>query len=211
MDRPSLKVQLVSNHIIHIDPLENKGKPVSITFVYGHPKLARKEEVWQQLSSLKASSHVSWLCIGDFNQILSWVDKFSFTQGSISGAFLFQKVISDLLFCDLAASGQQYTWMNNREDNEFIMERLDQAFATVEWINMYPWSRAAQLWAKFLSVRKSARNWNKFVFGKVDYEIKLKQAQLQQIQNSIGSVEDIRKERLLRGELEELLDREEMM
>lgn len=72
-------------------------------------------------------------------------------------------------------------------------------------------SRAAQLWAKFLSVRKSARNWNKFVFGKVDYEIKLKQPQLQQIQNSIGSVEDIRKERLLRGELEELLDREEMM
>ena len=28
--------------------------------------------------------------------------------------------------------------MNNREDNEFIMERLDRAFASIEWINMYP-------------------------------------------------------------------------
>ena len=268
MDRPSFKVQLVTNHLIHIDLLDNKGKPVSITFVYGHPELAWREEVWQQLSSIKAFSHVSWFCIGDFNQILSRDEKFSFTQGRISGASLFQKVISDRQFCDLAASGQQYTWMNNREDNEFIMERLDRAFATVEWVNMYPcyslrnlpiirsdhgpiildfefltpfrrrpfrfehmwtthpscesmirqaWesnsvgSRAAQLWAKLLSIRKSARNWNKSVFGKLDYEIKLKQTQLQQIQNSIRSVEDVRKERLLRGVLEELLDREEMM
>ena len=49
------------------------------------------------------------------------------------------------------------------------------------------------------------------MFRKLDYEIKLKQTQLQQIQNSIRSVEDVRKERLLRGVLEELLDREEMM
>ena len=40
MDRPSFKVQLVTNHLIHIDLLDNKGKPVSITFVYGHPELA---------------------------------------------------------------------------------------------------------------------------------------------------------------------------
>ena len=72
-------------------------------------------------------------------------------------------------------------------------------------------SRAAQLWAKFLNVKKYAGNWNKSVFGKVDYEIKLKLAQLQQIQNSIRSITDVRKERLLRGDLEELLDREEMM
>ena len=158
--------------------------------------------------------------------------------------------------------------MNNREDNELIMKRLDRDFASIEWINMYPsysfrnlpiirsnhgpiildfefltpfrhkpfrfelmwtthpscksmiqqaWesnsvgSRAAQLWEKFLNVKKYARNWNKSVFGKVDYEIKLKQAQLQQIHNSIRFIMDVRKERLLRGDLEELLDREEMM
>ena len=28
--------------------------------------------------------------------------------------------------------------MNNREDEGFVMERLDRAFASVEWINKYP-------------------------------------------------------------------------
>ena len=46
MNRPSLKIQLVTNHLIHIDLLDNKGRPVSITFVYGHPELAWREEVW---------------------------------------------------------------------------------------------------------------------------------------------------------------------
>ena len=28
--------------------------------------------------------------------------------------------------------------MNNREDEGFVMERLDRAFATVDWVNSYP-------------------------------------------------------------------------
>ena len=28
--------------------------------------------------------------------------------------------------------------MNNREENDFIMERLDRAFASIEWVNNYP-------------------------------------------------------------------------
>nr|POE76348.1 hypothetical protein CFP56_34515 [Quercus suber] len=88
--------------------LDNKGKPISITFVYGHLDQAKREEVWQ-LSSLKATAHPNWLCIGDFNQILSKDEKFSFTQGSIAGANLFQQVISNLHLCDLTATGQRFT------------------------------------------------------------------------------------------------------
>lgn len=43
------------------------------------------------------------------------------------------------------------------------------------------------------------------VFGKVERDIKLKQAQLQQIQNSLDFIEDVRKERQLRCELEDLM------
>lgn len=151
------------------------------------------------------------------------------------GAKLFQQVISNLELCDLVVIGQKYTWMNNREGNEFVMERLDRAFATVEWVNMYPlyslrnlpiirsdhgpilldfelqtpfrsrpfrfelmwtkhpncksmiqqaWSanstgsRASELRCKILNVKKAAIEWNKSVFGKVERDIKLKQAQL---------------------------------
>lgn len=47
-------------------------------------------------------------------------------------------MIDELRLCDLAASGLKFTWMNNREDEDFVMQRLDGAFATVEWINSYP-------------------------------------------------------------------------
>ena len=46
-------------------------------------------------------------------------------------------LLSDLQLCDLMASGQQFTWMNKREEDSFVMERLDKAFASTEWINHY--------------------------------------------------------------------------
>lgn len=35
------------------------------------------------------------------------------------------------------ATGQQFSWMNKREEESFVMERLDRVFACVEWINQY--------------------------------------------------------------------------
>lgn len=54
-------------------------------------------------------------------------------------------------------------------------------------------------------------DWNKQVFRKVERDIKVMQTQLQQIQNSINSIEDVVKERALRNELEDLLNREKLM
>ncbi|KAF3968914.1 hypothetical protein CMV_007252 [Castanea mollissima] len=147
------------------------------------------------------------------------------------------------------------------------MERLDKAFASVEWINKYPlhsiknlpiirsdhgpilldlehqsplrrrpfifeymwithtdckgmvrkaWdfhtqgSRAEQLKNRLSNVRRVALDWNRNVFGRAETEIWRKQNQLQQIQNSINTLEDIRRERVAREELEELLNREEL-
>ena len=118
--------------------MDDRGSPLSITFVYGHPDHTKKGVVWQQLKTLKQWAHPSWLCIGDFNQILYKEEKFSFKNGTIPGAEEFQQVLRDLQLCDLSASGQRFTWMNKREDEDFVMERLDRAFGSVEWVNQYP-------------------------------------------------------------------------
>ena len=60
-------------------------------------------------------------------------------------------------------------------------------------------------------MRKDLINWNKQVFGKVENDIQLKQAQLQSIQNSIHTVDDVRKKKLFKEELETLMHREEVM
>lgn len=60
-------------------------------------------------------------------------------------------------------------------------------------------------------MRKDLINWNKKVFGKVENEIQLKQAQLQSIQNSILTVDDVKKEKMFREELETLMHKKEVM
>ena len=39
--------------------------------------------------------------------------------------------------CDLIIAGQRFTWMNKREDEDFVIKRLDRAFGSVEWVNKY--------------------------------------------------------------------------
>ena len=138
LPKQDLRVAFDSQNLIHVNLLDDRGSPLSITFVYGHPDHTKKGVVWQQLKTLKQWAHPSWLCIGDFNQILYKEEKFSFKNGTIPGAEEFQQVLRDLQLSDLSASGQRFTWMNKREDEDFVMERLDRAFGSVEWVNQYP-------------------------------------------------------------------------
>ena len=87
---------------------------------------------------MKHLAKLIWLCIGDFNQVLSHEDKFSFNNRNIVGANLFLNTLNELELCELEAKGQRFTWMNRRDDEVFVMERLNRAFAFVEWINTYP-------------------------------------------------------------------------
>ena len=137
---PNLKVNIQhgSKNLIYVDLADTSGNPLSISFIYGHPNLAKREEVWVELKSVRSISHRNWLCIGDFNQLLSREDKFGFKNSRIEGAEAFRQTLFKLELCELEATGQKYTWMNEYEDDSFIMERLDRAFASVEWINSHP-------------------------------------------------------------------------
>ena len=137
LPKHGLQVVYDSQNIIHINMLDNRGFLHSITFVYRHPNHAKRGEVWQQLRYLKQHAHPSWLCIGDFNQILSSEEKLSFKHGNIIGAEDLQQVHRDLQLCDLIVSRQRFTWMNKMEDEDFVMERLDRAFGSMEWVNKY--------------------------------------------------------------------------
>ena len=79
------------------------------------------------------------------------------------------------------------------------------------WHSHITGSRAFQLRHKLSSIEKEFLIWNKEVFGRLDHEIYQIQLQLQIIQNSISSIDDVHKESVVRGELEILLQREEIM
>ncbi|XP_075645292.1 uncharacterized protein LOC142616298 [Castanea sativa] len=200
MPQQKLHIVHASKHLVHTNLWDNKGNPLSITFIYGHPKESKRDEVWMKLRSFKLSAHSNWLCNGDFNQVLNEDDKFSIHRETVSGADSFQQLISYLGSCEVIAFGQKFTWMNRRDGEDFVMERLDSGDLLVTY----------QLKNKLSDVRKDLIHWNKQVFGKVEDDIRLKQAQLQSIQNSIHTVDDVRKETLFREELETLIHREEV-
>ena len=134
----SLSILYNSKHLLHVDLNDKKGTPLSISFVYRHPNHAKREEVWTELRNIRNLVDKHWVCIGDFNQILSQEDKFGFSYRKIEGAEVFRQTLFDLGLCDLQAKGQHFNWMNGHGDESFVMERLDRAFATVDWINSYP-------------------------------------------------------------------------
>ena len=64
LPRQGLQIVYDSQNLIHINLLDNRGFPLSITFVYGHRDHAKRGEVWQQLRQLrhlKRHAHLSWL------------------------------------------------------------------------------------------------------------------------------------------------------
>lgn len=71
-------------------------------------------------------------------------------------------------------------------------------------------SRVYQFRNKTFKLKADLVFWNRNSFGKVEKEIYQKQTQLQQIQNSILTTEDVRRKRMLREDPEVLINREEM-
>lgn len=67
-------------------------------------------------------------------------------------------------------------------------------------------SRAFQFKNKISNLRSMFLKWNKDTFGKVENDIFQKQIQLQQLQNLILTIEDVREECFLREELETLMN-----
>ncbi|XP_074314339.1 uncharacterized protein LOC141649551 [Silene latifolia] len=73
----------------------------------------------------------------DFNQIELFADKFGgseFIRGQSD--FTAWKIQNSLM--DVPFFGPRFTWMNSQFDGNFIMERLDRAYATQDWFTLFP-------------------------------------------------------------------------
>ena len=65
-------VELLPYSQYHIDTIitESGGEPLHLTCVNGKAQVLERHKTWEMLKFMKASSHLPWLCIGDFNKVL---------------------------------------------------------------------------------------------------------------------------------------------
>ncbi|KAL0434672.1 UNVERIFIED_CONTAM: hypothetical protein Sradi_0175100 [Sesamum radiatum] len=76
--RKDLTVQLKSYSANHIDADIYLGQGVDrwrLTGYYGEPYANRRKESWNKLIRLSRDSTTPWICLGDYNEILSHQEK----------------------------------------------------------------------------------------------------------------------------------------
>ncbi|KAF7844736.1 reverse transcriptase [Senna tora] len=112
--------------------------PDYLTCVYGAPKERERRLVWDKLRGVGSSVQGSWLCIGDFNDVLCHSEKWGGKPKSTRKVMNFQRLLEDCGLFDLEYNGSSFTWFNKRTGDDFIKEKLDRALGNVQLMMAFP-------------------------------------------------------------------------
>ncbi|KAF4397904.1 hypothetical protein G4B88_019625, partial [Cannabis sativa] len=138
MWRTDITLQVLSSSPGHIlATVAGAGfSPWYFTGFYGNPDASQRRFSWQLLRDLRKEVWGPWLCIGDFNEIVSLSEKIGGRDrlpGVMDG---FREVIDDCRLIDFSSSKHELTWCNEHS-NSRIMERLDRGLCTEEWLTQF--------------------------------------------------------------------------
>lgn len=96
-----------------------------LTGFYSHPNTSKREETWTLLESFGCSNTMPWLCLGDFNEIISRREKAGESLRPNRQMDRFHTAISCCGFLDLGHIGSPFTWSRNRPTEGRIHIRLN--------------------------------------------------------------------------------------
>jgi ribonuclease HI len=134
----NIQVQNYSKrHINAIVKNGNNDRGWKFTGFYGNPEATKRSESWSLLRFLSSMDPDPWLCVGDFNEIMSLSEKSSSSYRPPSHMQAFRNALEDSHLSDLGFSGPRFTWCNGRSGEDFTRERLDRAVANGEWTNLF--------------------------------------------------------------------------
>ncbi|XP_042942876.1 uncharacterized protein LOC122277060 [Carya illinoinensis] len=88
---------------------------------------------------------MGWMCIGDFNEVLSSGGKSGGRQRPFNQVEAFRATTESCSFFDMGYVGNKFTWTNGRSGQAFIKERIDRALCNVEWSELFPFSKVYNL------------------------------------------------------------------
>lgn len=112
-----------------------------LTGIYGHPDVARREETWDLIISLRVSADQEWLMMGGFNEILSNYENIGGRDRAEKQKKAFRQMVDDCEVQDLGFIGNPFTWWNGREVLHSISVRLDRFLANVQWKSKNPMAK----------------------------------------------------------------------
>jgi hypothetical protein len=134
----AIKLSIVSYGLHYIDTLIwDSDHHVSWrgTFVYGEPRAQDRHDMWGLLKILKRVSSVSWMLIGEFNEVM-W--SFEHLSSRCRPERQMQEFREVLEFCDVFDLGfSGWTYDNRQSGERNVKVRLDHAVASSSWSDWF--------------------------------------------------------------------------
>ncbi|KAF7824156.1 reverse transcriptase [Senna tora] len=135
----TLNFSFSSKNFIHVVVASTLiDTPSFLSLVYGPPEEMERRVAWDQLRSFSSKIQGSWLCVGDFNDVLFHSEKWGGKLKASRKVVNFQNLLSDCGLFDLEYNGSSFTWFNKRIGDAFVMEKLDRALGNVELLCDFP-------------------------------------------------------------------------
>ena len=72
---------------------------------------------------------MSWVCIGDYNELLSSDEKQGRIEKAFSPTLAFRNTLAHYELANLGFQGGKFTWTNGRLGMDFVQERIDRTCA----------------------------------------------------------------------------------
>lgn len=90
------------------------------------------------MTKFAASASSPWMCIGDFNELVSNAE----AGGGAPRDETRMGLMRDFIFCsqliDLGHHGSAFTWFIKRKDGSVLQERLNRALVNSAWCDVWP-------------------------------------------------------------------------
>ncbi|XP_074299178.1 uncharacterized protein LOC141630225 [Silene latifolia] len=134
-------VESVPNTFICWLLLKLMEKKFLLTMIYAFNGLYERVELWNILKGIAGECNDPWLWLGDFNTVLSPVERLG---GNTSDAEMdhFQDYVSICEMEDIPATGALFTWFNKQGPCDIVYSRLDRVMGNQKWMDNFGTSLA---------------------------------------------------------------------
>ncbi|PON45815.1 Endonuclease/exonuclease/phosphatase [Parasponia andersonii] len=141
----SLLVSFLSPSIILVALLLATVILFGILLFYGAPEPSNRRFSWELLRRLSYVSTGLWLCMGDFNEILSTEDKLGRTFRNEAAMEAFHHSLDNCGLQPIDYNGPKLTWDSKHYNSTHVQERLDWAMINTEWQDLFQSSSLSHL------------------------------------------------------------------
>ncbi|KAK9028594.1 hypothetical protein V6N11_025748 [Hibiscus sabdariffa] len=108
------------------------------TFIYAPPYEREKQEFWERTGSLRSDINTKWCIMGDTNTVTSPNEKYGGLPFDHNNAKWYHEFLERSLLVEIQSKGGEFTWSNQRSEEEEICEKLDRVLSSLEWGFLFP-------------------------------------------------------------------------